>query len=152
MYHGDAVFWVSFVSFRVSAVFVDPRKGTLDNPAFRQYHKAFRVDRSQHRWLFALDFTHDTIQRIMNIFPNSGDSPTPEDRVYRFPFWIFFRRISPLTTGSYQIKQGVDDPPAVYRLATFFLIRQKFFDDFPLLFRQIRVIMTYDLHVTLLRD
>ena len=90
---------------------------------------------------FPLAFTHDTIQRVMNLLPNSGDSPTPKNRVNRFPLRKFPWQIPPLATCANQIKDRVNDPPTINRLATFLRFRQKFFNDSPLLFCQVCAIL-----------
>jgi len=57
----------------------------------------------------------------------------------------------PLDPGAYQISDGIDDA-ATNLFWTFFLFWNEFFDNLPLLFRQVRAIMRHDFHVTSLRD
>ena len=59
------------------------------------------------------------------------------------------RKVPPLTTGSHQESYGVDDASSANLFRTFFLLRDEFFDDLPLLLvGQVCVIMGFHSHVT----
>jgi len=58
------------------------------------------------------------------------------------------RQISPLTTGSHQETDGVDDTSPANLFRSFFLFGDELFDDLPLLVGQVCVIMSFHFHVT----
>jgi len=62
------------------------------------------------------------------------------------------RQISPLTTGSHQESDGVDDASSANLFRSFFLLRDEFFDDLPLPVGQVCDIIGFNFHVTFLRD
>jgi len=72
--------------------------------------------------------TDHNAQGVVNFLPNTGLSPTPKHGVNSFPFGKILRQISPLTAGSHQIKQGIDDASAVDGFATFFVLWEQFLE------------------------
>ena len=119
---------------------------------FRGIRRLTVEDACGRSWLFTLDFTHQTTQGIVNFLPDTGVSPMPKYIVNGFPFREITGQISTLAPGAYHISDGVDHLPPINLFWSFFLFWNEFFDDLPLLFSQVRGIISFHGHVMLLRD
>jgi len=84
----------------------------------------------------------------VNFLPDAVVAPMPKDVVNGLPLWEIMRQIPPLATGSHQKTYGIDDASSANLFRSFFLLRNHFFDDLPLLVGQVCVIMGFNFHVT----
>src|SRR6185503_3821876 len=81
-------------------------------------------------------------ESFMDSLPDAVSTPAPEDGVHRFPLGKIMRQCSPLTTGSIDVQDRIEDqPPANGPPATLRLLRQQPPQNLPLSVYQIAGIL-----------
>src|SRR6185295_4162573 len=59
--------------------------------------------------LFAALLTDSSAESFMDSLPDPVSTPAPEDGVYRFPLGKIMRQCSPLTTGSIDVQDRIQN-------------------------------------------
>src|SRR5690606_14213002 len=81
-------------------------------------------------------------QDVVKTLPNPLLAPVPKDVVYRFPFRKVVRQLPPLTAGTHNIQDRIEDDPPIDRPATDLRApRQQTSNHFPSPVRQIAGIL-----------
>ncbi|MEX2113547.1 MAG: hypothetical protein WD845_10205 [Pirellulales bacterium] len=87
-------------------------------PFFPTFRRADRLAVDDCRCMRAA-FTHaapqSPAQGVVDLFPQAIDSPAPKHGVHGLPLGKVERQLPPLTTGADDIKDCVEDVPAIYR-------------------------------------
>lgn len=92
-------------------------------------------------------------QFIMNLFPETRLSPTPENGINRFPFGKVRWQISPLATGSHYIEDRIQDPPPIkWRSSRFCSLGDQPAENLPLFVCEVAVLLTFHRCVSVILD